>query len=123
MAPLLAQVVGRELKNDATALVCKGKILEAPEVKFVSDPHPPRLTAIAIVHMDRCFKGARPANEMVPVLFDNMLPSSGAGPYVVLRKGDYSLFFLKAEADKFVLADNWFGHLSISRQLASPFAE
>ncbi len=42
---------------------------------------------------------------------------------MVLRKGDYSLFFLKPEADKFVVADSWFGHLSISRQLASPFAE
>jgi len=31
--------------------------------------------------------------------------------------------FLKPEADKFILADKWFGHLSISRQLASPFAE
>ena len=76
-----------------SALVCKGEILEAPEMKFVSDPQPPRRTAVAIIHMDRCFKGARPANEMGPVLFDNMLPSSGGGPYVVLRKGDYRLFF------------------------------
>ncbi len=35
-----------------SALVCKGEILEAPEVKFVSDPELLRDTAIAIVHMD-----------------------------------------------------------------------
>ncbi len=106
-----------------SALVCKGEVVEAPEVTVVSDPRPPHRTATAIVHVDRCFKGERPASEVVPVLFDNILPPGG-GPYVVLRKGDYRLFFLKPEEDRYVLADDWFGQLSISRQLgATPFGD
>jgi hypothetical protein len=106
-----------------SALVCKGEVVEAAEVTVVSDPRPPHRTATAIVHVDRCFKGERPASEVVPVLFDNILPPGG-GPYVVLRKGDYSLFFLKPEEDRYVLVDDWFGQLSISRQLgATPFGD
>jgi hypothetical protein len=68
--------------------------------------------------MDRCFKGERPASEVVSVLFDNILPPGG-GPYVVLRKGDYRLFFLKPEEDRYVLVDDWFAQLSISRELGA----
>ena len=43
---------------------------------------------------------------------------------MVLRKGDYRLFFLKPEEDRYVLVDDWFGQLSISRQLgATPFGD
>jgi hypothetical protein len=101
-----------------SALVCKGEVVEAAEVTVASDPQPPHRTATAFVHVDRCFKGERPASELVPVLFDNILPPAG-GPYVVLRKGDYRLFFLKTEEDRYVLVDNWFGQLSISRQLGA----
>ena len=102
-----------------SALVCKGEVAEAAEVTVVSrPPGPPHRTATAIVHLDRCFKGERPASEVVPVLFDNILPPGG-GPYVVLRKGDYRLFFLKPEKDSYVLVDDWFGQLSISRQLGA----
>ena len=52
----------------------KGEVVEAAEVTVVSDPRPPHRTATAIVHVDRCFKGERPASEVVPVLFDNILP-------------------------------------------------
>ncbi len=99
-----------------SSLVCKGQVVEAAEATVVSDPRPPHRTATAIVHVDRCFKGERPASELVPVLFDNVLPPGG-GPYVVLRKGDYRLFFLKPEGVRYVLVDDWFGQLSISRQL------
>ena len=37
----------------------------------------------------------------------------------MLRKGNYSLFFLRPEENKYVLADDWFGQLSISRQLGT----
>ena len=106
-----------------SVLVCKGEVIEAAAVTVSSDLRPPHRTATAIVHVDRCFKGERPASELVPVLFDNVLPPS-AGPYVVLRKGDYRLFFLRTEQDQYVLVDDWFGQLSISRQLAaSPFTD
>src|SRR5215469_9268899 len=77
-----------KLMADST-LVCKGEVVEAPEVTVSSDPQPPHRTATAVVHVDRCFKGA-PGSEVVLVLFDNILPPGG-GPYVVLRKGDYRL--------------------------------
>ena len=103
-----------KLMADST-LVCKGEVVEAPEVTVSSDPQPPHRTATAVVHVDRCFKGA-PGSEVVLVLFDNILPPGG-GPSVVLRKGDYRLFFLKREGTKYALVDDWFGQLSISRQL------
>lgn len=100
-------------------LACKGEVMEAPELTFSSDPKPPHRTATALVHVDRCFKGERPASEVVQVLFDNILPPGG-GPYVVLRKGDYRLFFfLKSEGEKYILVDDWFGQLHISRQLGA----
>ena len=106
-----------------SALVCKGEVVEAAAVTVVSDPRPPHRTATAMVHVDRCFKGELPASEVVPVLFDNILPPGG-GPYVVLRKGDYRLFFLKPEGNRYALVDDWFGQLSISRQLgATPFGD
>jgi hypothetical protein len=101
-----------------SALVCKGEVVEAAEVTVVSDPRPPHRTATALVHVDRCFKGERPSSELVPVLFDNILPPEG-GPYVVLRKGDYCLFFLKPQENRYVLVDDWFGQLSISHQLGA----
>jgi HEAT repeat protein len=111
-----------KLMADA-ALVCKGEVVESAGVTVVSNPGPPHRTATAIVHVDRCFKGEQPTSELVPVLFDNILPLGG-GPYVVLRPGDYSLFFLKPEKDNYVLVDDWSGQLSISRQLAAtPFED
>jgi hypothetical protein len=109
-----------------SSLVCKGEVVEAPEMIAAPNPPTPRRTATAVVHVDRCFKGERPASELVPVLFDNILPGGGTSlgsMYAVLRKGDYCLYFLKPEGDKYVLVDDWFGQLPISRQLASDSAE
>ena len=108
--------------RDST-LVCKGEVVEAPEVVVSNDPEPAHRTGTAQVHVDRCYKGEPPASEMVAVLFDNILPSGGAGPYVLMRKGDYRLYFLKPERDKYVLVDDWFGQLCISRQVANQAAE
>lgn len=98
-----------------SALVCKGEVLEAPEATVSSDPQPPHQTATAVLRVDRCFKGQAPSDSLL-VLFDNILPPGG-GPYVVIRKGDYRLFFLQNEGTKYSLADEWFGQLSISRRL------
>ncbi len=106
-----------------SALVCKGEVVEAPEATVSSDPQPPHHTATAVLRVDRCFKGEPPSDTPL-VLFDNILPPGG-GPYVVIRKGDYRLFFLKNEGAKYTLTDAWFGQLSISRQLgvAPPVAD
>ena len=60
------------------------------------------------------------------MLFDNVLPAggvSGGTPFVVLQKGDYRLYFLKPKGEEYVLADGWFGQLTISRNLGSYSSE
>jgi HEAT repeat protein len=62
---------------------------------------------------------------MIPVLFDGVIPIAPS-PYVVLRRGDYRLFFLKPQNDtsgKYVMVDEWFGQLPISRLLAAPTSD
>jgi len=102
-----------------STLVCKGEVAEASESKVSRDPSPPHLTGVARVQMDRCFKGEMPTSGFVPVLFDDIVPATG-GPYVELRKSEYRLFFLRAENDKYVVVDIWFGKLPISRLIAAP---
>jgi len=108
-----------KLMVDST-LVCKGEVIDAPDLVFSASP-PSHWTATAFIRTDRCFKGEPPPGDTVPVLFDNILPSggtSGGTPNVILRKGDYRLYFLKPEADKYILVDRWSGQLEISRRVA-----
>jgi HEAT repeat protein len=99
----------------ASALVCKGDVVEAPTPIFVpSSAGMTRLTATANVRPDRCFKGA-PQGSSIPVLFDGFV--SGVDPSFVLRKGDYLLFFLKPQNGAFAVVDKWFGALPVSREL------
>jgi HEAT repeat protein len=104
-----------QLIADST-LVCKGEVVSAPPIQVVSEISPPHLTASATVHIDRCFKGPTPPNESVSVLFDGLM--GAPAPYMVLRNGDYRLFFLKPQQDKYVVVDQWFGQLTVSRLLA-----
>ena len=109
-----------QLMTDST-LACKGEVIEAPDVTFSDNPELPRLTATALVRVDRCFKGQPPDGGVVSVLFDDVLPAGGMGggtPLVVLQKGDYRLYFLKPQGEEYVLVDGWFGQLTISRNLA-----
>lgn len=109
-----------KLVADST-LVCKGEVIEAPEVTPTRDPSPPHLTATARVQVDRCFKGDAPPSNVISVQFDGIVPMASA-PYVVLRRRDYRLLFLKPENDrndKYVMVDEWFGQLSISRMLGT----
>jgi hypothetical protein len=110
-----------QLMGEAT-LVCKGEVVDAPQVVGSPNAPLPLQTATATVHVDRCFKGSRPKSEIVPIVFDGIFPSggtSGGKTYVILRNGEYRLYFLKAEAGKYVLVDERFGQLSISRHLAA----
>jgi len=75
-----------------SALVCKGEVVEAAAVTVVSDPRPPHRTATAMVSRGSVLQGGTAGQRSSAVLFDNILPPGG-GPYVVLRKGDYRLFF------------------------------
>jgi hypothetical protein len=116
--------LGREnipqMMADST-LVCKGEVIDAPAVRFSINAPASQLTATAIVRTDRCFKGQPPDGGLVPVLFDNVLPSgglSGGTSPVVLRKGDYRLCFLKPQGEEYELVDGWFGQLPVSRNVA-----
>ena len=100
----------------ASELVCKGWVVEAPAPALTLLPSPDGMTSlIATVHPDRCFKGT-PIGSPIPVLFDGVVSAAG-GPSFVLRKGDYRLFFLKAENGKYAVVDVWFGALTVSREL------
>jgi hypothetical protein len=101
----------------ASALVCKGQVVEAPAPTFVpTSAGMTRLTATAKVRPDRCFKGT-PNGTLIPVLFDGFV--SGVDSSFVLREGDYRLFFLKLQNGEYAVVDVWFGALSVSRKLGS----
>lgn len=103
-----------KLMADST-LVCKGEVIEAPPLKFVqSMAGVPRMTAIAAVPPDRCFKGTPPA-PYIQILFDDSL--TGVDPAFVLQKGYYRLFFLKPHDGNYAIVDPWFGALTVSREL------
>lgn len=100
----------------ASALVCKGQVVEAPTPTLVTSPA--GMTWLtATVRPDRCFKGT-PNGSAIPVLFDRFVSGAG-GHSFVLSKGDYRLFFLKAQDGKYAVVDVWFGALPVSRELAS----
>jgi hypothetical protein len=99
-----------ELMAKAT-LVCKGLVTDATPITFADDP--PKMTGIATVHVDRCFKGD-PSSADIAVQFDSVLPAGG-GPAIVLRKGDYYLFFLQGKDGKYFPFDKFFGVLDVSR--------
>ena len=100
-----------------STLVCKGEVIEAPAPVRVASPEGmERMSAIANVKPDRCFKG-KPDGGPIQVLFDGF--DTGTGGSFVLRKGTYLLFFLKPQGGKFAVADVWFGALPISRKLGA----
>jgi hypothetical protein len=101
-----------------STLVCKGEVVQAPPLTFTrSSDSVPRMTAVAEVRPDRCFKGTPPRSS-IPVLFDGLVPVGG-GPFFVLQKGDYRLFFLKPQNSRYAVSSQWFGALPISRQLGT----
>jgi len=102
----------------ASALVCKGEVVEAPTPKF--SPSTGRASDLtASVRPDRCFKGS--SNESsIPILFDGSV--SGVLPSFVLHKGDYRLFFLKCQNGAYAVVDRWFGALPVSRRLGLSLA-
>jgi len=104
-----------------STLVCKGEVVQAPAPTVVNSfTELPRMTAVAEVRPDRCFKGTSPVG-LVPVLFDGLRPAGGAGGgrLFVLQKGDYRLFFLKPHNGEYVVSNEWFGALPISRELGA----
>lgn len=104
-----------QLMTDSS-LVCKGEVQYAPDIKFASNPQ--RFTGTATVHLDHCYKGAPPHSD-ISVLFDDTLQAAGSSREVVLRQGDYSLFFLVSEGSNYKPVDDFFAVLPISRLSAT----
>jgi hypothetical protein len=95
-------------------LVCKGLVTGAPPT--ISGPFTKEKTGVAQVRVDRCFKGNPDGNE-IAVLFNWILPPGG-GPAVVLKTGDYYLFFLTRQSNgQYLPFDDFFSTLRISRLL------
>lgn len=99
-----------QLMTDSS-LVCKGEVKAAPDIKFA--PYPQRFTGIATVHLDHCYKGTPPYSD-ISVLFDDTLQAAGSSREVVLRPGDYRLFFLVSEGNNYKPVDDFFAVLPIS---------
>src|SRR5262249_42391481 len=109
-----------KLLADST-LVCKGEVISAPmQLPVQSLAGMARNTATAQVRPDRCFKGT-PHGNSIPVLFDSYALGVSPGSFV-LRTGDYRLFFLTPQNGAFAVVDEWFGALTVSREL-SPVRE
>jgi hypothetical protein len=100
---------------EASSLVCKGEVVEAPELKFSSNQDAARFTALATIQVDRCFKGK--AESFIHVYVDEFLfPTS---PTFTLEKGAYRLFFLKPRDKNLAVVDEYFGALPISKLVSS----
>src|SRR5581483_3565106 len=72
----------------SATLVCKGEVYEAPAPLSLVEGTP-RMTATALVHPDRCFKGTA-LDSSISVMFDGFVLN--VDPSFVLRRGDYRLF-------------------------------
>ncbi len=96
------------------ALACKGEVIFAPEPSFDSG-NTPRMTGVAFVRLDRCFKGRSP-NPTVSVRFDAVLPSEGHSWHAfILRTGEYRFLFLRPFEGRYILVDQFYGALPVSR--------
>lgn len=100
-------------------LACRGEVLEAPSPKVVDGPTP-RETGIAVVRIDKCYKGSTPIQ--INVLVDEFLPGggmSGEPRFVILKPGEYDLFFLKTAGSRFVPLHQRGSVLTLSRRSSS----
>ena len=103
-----------------SSLVCKGEVTAAPPVKNIDGPLP-RLTGVASVRVDRCFKG-HPSGPELLVAADEYLPAGGwvgGGRIFTPSVGEYLLLFLKPHGQIFEVADANGGALSVSRQVST----
>ena len=107
-----------ELVNKSS-LICKGEVTSAPSLKSVDGPLP-RMTGIATIRVDRCFKG-RFENQIL-VAADEYYPAgglSGGGHLFAAKVGEYLLVFLKEHGAIHELADENRGALPVSRRTSS----
>lgn len=105
----------RMLMSEAT-VACRGEVLDAPKAKFV-DGTPQRKTGIATVRIDKCYKGTAPSQVNVAV--DEFLPgggTSGEPRFVILKSGEYDLFFFTRKGNVFLPLDKRNSVITISRE-------
>ena len=101
-----------------SSFVCKGEVTSAPQVRRIAGPLP-RMTGIATVRIDRCFKGSLEGS--IPLAADEYRPSVGVGAGHVFtpQVGEYLLLFLKKKDELYELADQDRGALPVSTQVSA----
>ncbi len=97
-----------------SSFVCKGEVTSAPEVRNITGPLP-RMTGIASVRIDRCFKGK--LEGTIRMAADEYRPSAGwggGGHIFTPQTGEYLLLFLNRKSDLYELVDQNRGALPVS---------
>jgi hypothetical protein len=82
--------------------VCRGEVLDAPPVRAVAGSVP-RMTGIARVRVDKCYKGT--TSNKIKLAVDEFTPGGGLSgdPYFIfLKPGEYDLFFLTSASEVYV---------------------
>ena len=105
-----------------SSFVCKGQVVSAPVVKSINGPLP-RMTGVATVKIDRCFKGA--LNGPILVAADKYRPSGGwgGGAHIFTPElGEYLLLFLNRTGELYELADQNQGALPVSARTSTTTA-
>lgn len=105
----IPELVGR------AAFVCKGEVTSAPQRKTAYGMLP-RKTAVAIIRIDRCFKGKLEGE--VAVASDEYMPAggwSGGGHLFIPKVGEYLLLFLVKKDNVLDLLDQDGLALPVSR--------
>lgn len=97
------------------SFVCKGEVTSAPELRTIDGPLP-RLTGLAMVRIDRCFKGK--LDGFIPVAVDEYRPGGGwggGGGLFAPAKGEYLLLFFSKKDDRYEVVPDYRGGLPVSR--------
>jgi hypothetical protein len=65
------------------------------------------------VEIERCYKGQLPKGTLLADV-DVTAPNSPLLPRLLIRSGEYALFFLSGNQSPYTMADRWFGALEIA---------
>lgn len=104
---------------DKSSFVCKGEVTSAPQVKTAYGLLP-RKTGVAIIRIDRCFKGKLVGE--VKIATDEYFPAAGwggGGHLFIPKVGEYLMFFLVKKENIFDLLDQDGGALPVSRLMSA----
>jgi hypothetical protein len=104
---------------DKSAVVCKGEVVQASTPKVITTGEIPRGTGIAVIQVDRCFKGSAPTQAQIAT--DEYLPAAGAGVWTLLvpKAGEYGIFFFSSNGPVLKPLEHMTSFVPTSRILAA----